>query len=119
MDPPASVDPLTTLFLDPAGSIRPTLPTPVMAEYQGGRVYRDVSIEGRIAQHWLDIDGDGQEEFLSIGSDGFEVASFDGQAWLRELRLVFGASTAANAAVLANFMGGLGPTSTESIDSFV
>ena len=28
--------------------------------------------------------------------------------WLRELRLVFGASTAANAAVLAIFMGGLG-----------
>src|SRR3954453_13270673 len=30
-------------------------------------------------------------------------------AWLRELRLVFGASTAASAAVLAVFMGGLGP----------
>lgn len=29
-------------------------------------------------------------------------------AWLRELRLVFGASTAASAAVLAIFMGGLG-----------
>jgi spermidine synthase len=29
-------------------------------------------------------------------------------AWLRELRLVFGASTAASAAVLAVFMGGLG-----------
>ena len=29
-------------------------------------------------------------------------------AWLRELRLVFGASTSANAAVLAIFMGGLG-----------
>lgn len=29
-------------------------------------------------------------------------------AWLRELKLVFGASTAANAAVLAVFMGGLG-----------
>ncbi|MEM1030226.1 MAG: fused MFS/spermidine synthase [Myxococcota bacterium] len=29
-------------------------------------------------------------------------------AWLRELRLVFGASTPANAAVLAVFMGGLG-----------
>ena len=28
--------------------------------------------------------------------------------WLRELRLVFGASTAASAAVLAMFMGGLG-----------
>ena len=28
--------------------------------------------------------------------------------WLRELRLVFGASTAASAAVLAIFMGGLG-----------
>jgi hypothetical protein len=28
--------------------------------------------------------------------------------WLRELRLVFGASTPANAAVLAVFMGGLG-----------
>ena len=28
--------------------------------------------------------------------------------WLRGLRLVFGASTAANAAVLAIFMGGLG-----------
>lgn len=29
-------------------------------------------------------------------------------AWLRELRLIFGASTAASAAVLAMFMGGLG-----------
>src|SRR4030095_6790800 len=29
-------------------------------------------------------------------------------AWLREMRLVFGASTAASAAVLAIFMGGLG-----------
>ena len=29
-------------------------------------------------------------------------------AWLRELRLVFGASTPASAAVLAVFMGGLG-----------
>ncbi|MBL8607316.1 MAG: spermidine synthase, partial [Myxococcales bacterium] len=29
-------------------------------------------------------------------------------AWLRELRLVFGVSTAASAAVLAVFMGGLG-----------
>src|SRR4051812_45390911 len=29
-------------------------------------------------------------------------------AWTRELRLVFGASTAASAAVLAIFMGGLG-----------
>src|SRR3954469_25546638 len=29
-------------------------------------------------------------------------------AWLRELRLVFGASTAASAAVLGIFMGGLG-----------
>src|SRR6476620_11234210 len=29
-------------------------------------------------------------------------------AWLREFRLVFGASTAASAAVLAIFMGGLG-----------
>src|SRR5450432_3816349 len=29
-------------------------------------------------------------------------------AWLRELRLVFGASTSASAAVLAIFMGGLG-----------
>ena len=29
-------------------------------------------------------------------------------AWLRELRLVFGGSTAASAAVLAIFMGGLG-----------
>src|SRR5258706_1190424 len=29
-------------------------------------------------------------------------------AWVRELRLVFGASTAASAAVLAIFMGGLG-----------
>src|SRR4051794_28416098 len=29
-------------------------------------------------------------------------------AWLRELRLVFGGSTAASAAVLAVFMGGLG-----------
>src|SRR5262245_4149722 len=29
-------------------------------------------------------------------------------AWLRELRMVFGASTAASAAVLAVFMGGLG-----------
>ena len=29
-------------------------------------------------------------------------------AWLRELRMVFGASTAASAAVLAIFMGGLG-----------
>src|SRR5438874_13377714 len=28
--------------------------------------------------------------------------------WLRELRLIFGASTAASAAVLAVFMGGLG-----------
>src|SRR5215212_2553267 len=28
--------------------------------------------------------------------------------WLRELRLVFGASTSASAAVLAMFMGGLG-----------
>ena len=28
--------------------------------------------------------------------------------WLRELRLVFGASTAASAAVLAIFIGGLG-----------
>src|SRR6185295_9651828 len=28
--------------------------------------------------------------------------------WLRELRLIFGASTAASAAVLAIFMGGLG-----------
>src|SRR5204863_3142856 len=29
-------------------------------------------------------------------------------AWMRELRLIFGASTAASAAVLAIFMGGLG-----------
>src|SRR5262245_35899883 len=29
-------------------------------------------------------------------------------AWLRELRLIFGASTSASAAVLAVFMGGLG-----------
>jgi len=29
-------------------------------------------------------------------------------AWQRELRLIFGASTAASAAVLAIFMGGLG-----------
>src|SRR3954447_12480654 len=29
-------------------------------------------------------------------------------AWFRELRLIFGASTAASAAVLAVFMGGLG-----------
>src|SRR5215470_11140372 len=29
-------------------------------------------------------------------------------AWLREFRLVFGASTSANAAVLAVFIGGLG-----------
>ena len=29
-------------------------------------------------------------------------------AWLREFRLIFGASTAASAAVLAIFMGGLG-----------
>ena len=29
-------------------------------------------------------------------------------AWLREMRLIFGASTAASAAVLAVFMGGLG-----------
>lgn len=29
-------------------------------------------------------------------------------AWLRELRLIFGASTSASAAVLAIFMGGLG-----------
>ncbi len=29
-------------------------------------------------------------------------------AWLKELRLIFGASTAASAAVLAVFMGGLG-----------
>src|SRR3954453_12069660 len=29
-------------------------------------------------------------------------------AWLRELRLIFGASTPASAAVLAGFMGGLG-----------
>jgi spermidine synthase len=29
-------------------------------------------------------------------------------AWLRELRLIFGASTAASAAVLAIFIGGLG-----------
>src|SRR3954447_23884696 len=29
-------------------------------------------------------------------------------AWLRELRLVYGASTAANGAVLAVFIGGLG-----------
>jgi hypothetical protein len=29
-------------------------------------------------------------------------------AWLREMRLIFGASTAASAAVLAIFMGGLG-----------
>ncbi len=28
--------------------------------------------------------------------------------WMREFRLVFGASTAANAAVVAIFMGGLG-----------
>ena len=28
--------------------------------------------------------------------------------WLREFRLIFGASTAASAAVLAIFMGGLG-----------
>src|SRR5882724_4857256 len=30
-------------------------------------------------------------------------------AWLREFRLIFGASTPASAAVLAIFMGGLGP----------
>src|SRR4051794_13242729 len=29
-------------------------------------------------------------------------------AWFRELRLIFGASTASSAAVLAGFMGGLG-----------
>ncbi len=41
--------------------------------------------------------------FLSgVSALAFQVA------WFRELRLVFGASTAANAAVLAIFMGGLG-----------
>lgn len=43
---------------------------------------------------------------LLLGSGG--CALVYQVTWLRELRLVFGASTAANAAVLAIFMGGLG-----------
>ncbi|HEY0789044.1 MAG TPA: spermidine synthase, partial [Thermoanaerobaculia bacterium] len=43
---------------------------------------------------------------LLFGS-GFCALAYQ-TTWLRELRLIFGASTAASAAVLAVFMGGLG-----------
>ena len=43
---------------------------------------------------------------LLLGS-GFCALAYQA-VWLRQLRLIFGASTAANAAVLAIFMGGLG-----------
>src|SRR5258707_10563423 len=44
--------------------------------------------------------------FLLFGS-GFCALLYQ-TAWLRQFRLIFGASTAATAAVLAIFMGGLG-----------
>src|SRR6184192_785315 len=44
--------------------------------------------------------------FLLFGS-GFCALVYQ-TAWLREFRLIFGASTAASAAVLAIFIGGLG-----------
>src|SRR5690242_4250053 len=44
---------------------------------------------------------------LLLFSSGFCALAYQ-TAWLRMLRLVFGASTAASAAVLAIFMGGLG-----------
>src|SRR3989475_1491180 len=44
---------------------------------------------------------------LLLGASGFCALVYE-VAWLRMLRLVFGASTAASAAVLAIFLGGLG-----------
>src|SRR5579864_621555 len=42
-----------------------------------------------------------------LGGSGFCALVYQ-VAWLREFRLIFGASTAASAAVLAIFIGGLG-----------
>jgi spermidine synthase len=44
---------------------------------------------------------------LLLFGSGFSALVYE-VAWFREFRLVFGASTSANAAVLAVFIGGLG-----------